>query len=177
MESGLQAVRAGMALPDAVLVGPRALRSESIRFALQARGEMLWFNVCLLMFVPQSLFDVLLRPAIENPRVTSILFTLDHSERERWQTAVMPKVAACSGHAKVREPLWCDLHESISFILAELEPSGNTEAHVSFWGEPFMSRITGEDVPRYIFHVQAHSELIGRLAELQRHYQVRSSHP
>jgi hypothetical protein len=28
---------------------------------------MVWFNVCLLMFIPQVLFDDLLRPAIENP--------------------------------------------------------------------------------------------------------------
>jgi len=43
-------------------------------------------------------------------------------------------------------------------------------AHLSFWGEPFMARTAGVDVPRYIFHVQAHSELIGRLVELERRY-------
>lgn len=44
---------------------------------------MIWFNVCLLMFVPQDLFDSLLRPAIENPYVTSIRFILDERERIR----------------------------------------------------------------------------------------------
>jgi hypothetical protein len=125
------------------------------------------------MFVPQALFDVLLRPAIENPRVTAIQFILDQSEQARWREAVLPKVAACVGRNKVREPLWRDLHESISFILAETQPGGAMEAHLSFWGEPFMSRATGRDMPRYIFHVQPHSELISRLVEIQRLYRLR----
>jgi hypothetical protein len=36
-----------------------------------------WFHVCLSMFRPQPLFDTLLRPAVENPQVTSIQFILD----------------------------------------------------------------------------------------------------
>lgn len=35
-----------------------------------------------------------------------------------------------------------------------------------------MSRATGRDMPRYIFHVQRHSELIGRLVEIQRLYRL-----
>jgi hypothetical protein len=31
-----------------------------------------------------------------------------------------------------------------------------------------MARTTGRDVPRYIFHVHAHSELVPRLVELAR---------
>jgi len=50
--------------------------------------------------------------------------------------------------------------------------SWGLEAHLSFWGEPFMSRATGRDMPRYIFHVQRHSELIGRLVEIQRLYRL-----
>jgi hypothetical protein len=170
--TAVQALRASLTPPDAILVGPERLQSESVRFARQASGDMIWFNVCLLMFVPQSLFDVLLRPAVENPRVTSIQFVLDESERERWQAAVLPKIAACNGREKVQEPVWCTLREAVSFILANFEPDGRQEAHVSFWGEPFMSRVTGQDLPRYIFHVQGHSELIGRLVELQRGYRL-----
>lgn len=48
-------VRATLTPPDAILVGPRSLRSESERFAEGARGDMTWFNVCLRMFVPQYL--------------------------------------------------------------------------------------------------------------------------
>ncbi len=164
-------IQTALTPPDVVLIGPPRLRAESERFARQARGEMVWFNVCLSMFVPQSLFDVLLRPAIENPRVTAIQFILDRGEQSRWHDVVLPKVSACGGRDKVREPLWRELHESISFILAETG-SGDLEAHVSFWGEPFMSRATGHDMPRYIFHVQRHSELIGRLVEIQRLYRL-----
>jgi hypothetical protein len=161
---------ASLAPPDVLLVGPSRLRAESERFARAARGDMTWFNVCLLMFEPDSLFDTLLRPAVENPHVTCIEFILDEGERGRWETAVVPKLLRCAGHEKVRTPRWCSLHESVSFILSEGASPGAVEAHVSFWGEPFMSRAPGRDIPRYIFHVQAHSELIGRLVELARQY-------
>jgi len=159
-------------LPDAVLVGPRQLRSASEAFARQARGNMVWFNVCLMMFRPQELFDVLLKPAVENPGVTRIEFLLDEGERESWRTHVLPKLEACAGRAKVAEPHWCTLQESVSFILADRAGDGRAEAQLSFWGEPFMARSTGRDVPRYIFHVQAHSELIPRLIELERTYRM-----
>mgnify|MGYP003519323404 FL=1 len=57
-------------------------------------------------------------------------------------------------------------------MLADRESDGHAEAQVSFWGEPFMARTTGRDVPRYIFPVQAHSELVARLVELERRYRV-----
>lgn len=164
-------IRAAVVPPDTVLIGPTALREESARFSQRARGEMVWFNVCLSMFEPQPLFDALLRPAIENPQVTTIHFILDEGERERWQTAVLPKVAACSGAASVAEPVWGTLDETVSCILAETG-AGGVEALLSFWGEPFMARASGRDVPRYIFHVQRHSELIGRLRELERDYRL-----
>ena len=104
---------------------------------------MVWFNVCLLMFAPQSLFDVLLLLAIENPHVRSIQFILDRSEQERWRTVVLPKVAGCTEKEKVLDPHWCDLRESILFILAAVEPEGVMEADVRFWGEPFMVKVAG----------------------------------
>ena len=165
----LARIEAAIAPADVLLIGPRHLRRSSEQFALSARGEMTWFNVCLLMFKPQPLFDALLRPAIENPAVTAIQFVLDESERDRWRDDVLPKVALCSGSAKVREPRWCQLEESVSFILADND-RGATEAHLSFWGEPFMARGTTRDIPRYVFHVQGHSELIPRLVELERGY-------
>jgi hypothetical protein len=122
------------------------------------------------MFRPQALFDALLRPAIENPGITAIQFILDESEKERWRDEVMPKVKACTGSEKVRQPIWCTLHESVSFILAETGPDRRAEVLLSFWGEPFMARTTERDVPRYLFHVQSHSELITRLGELERSY-------
>lgn len=157
--------------PDAVLVGPSTLREESTRFSAEARGEMVWFNVCLTMFEPQVLFDLLLRPAIENPDVDSIRFVLDESERQLWTETVMPKVAVLGGAEKVGEPTWCELQEPVSVITSETE-DGEVEALLSFWGEPFMARSGPQDVPRFIFHVQRHSELIGRLRELERGYRL-----
>jgi hypothetical protein len=169
-EAAVMKMQAALQPPDAVLIGPSQLRSMSAQFARRSLGEMLYFNVCLLMFRPQTLFDALLRPAIENPRVTAIQFILDESEKERWRDEVMPKVKACIGSEKVQQPIWCPLRESVSFIRAETEPDGNTEILLSFWGEPFMARSTARDVPRYLFHVQSHSELVTRLGELERSY-------
>ena len=159
-------------LPEVVLIGPRELRSASERFARQARGDMVWFNVCLSMFRPQELFDCLLRPAIENPGVTRIEFVLDASEQDHWREYVVPKLAACRGRDKVLEPQWCAMKETVSFVLAGRETDGRVEAQLSFWGEPFMARVTNRDVPRYIFHVQPHSELVTRLVELERTYRL-----
>ena len=158
--------------PEVVLVGPRHLRTASEAFARQARGNMIWFNVCLMMFRPQELFDCLLRPAVENPQVTRIEFVLDEGERANWRDHVVPKLAACRGREKVTEPRWCTLHESVSFVLGDRDADGQAEAQLSFWGEPFMARTTGRDVPRYIFHVHAHSELVPRLVELSRTYRM-----
>jgi hypothetical protein len=172
----LAGLRASLTPPDAILVGPRSLRTESERFATRARGDMTWFNVCLKMFIPQVLFDTMLRPAIENPEVRRIRFLLDERERERWATQVLPKIQACAGAEKVEEPIWCSLPETLSFILTGTD-AGRSEAHLSFWGEPFMSHSAERDVPRYVFHVQGHSELIGRLSDLERDYTAGASPP
>lgn len=169
----LEAMERRLVPADADLIGPRRLRDASTAFSRDARGEMTWFNVCLLMFRPQSLFDVLLGSALANPRVTAIQFVLDRGEQENWRNFVLPKVAPEHIGRKLREPYWCDLKEAVSFILAD-NAAGATEAQLSFWGEPFMSRSAGQDIPRYIFHVHAHSELVGHLAELERTY--RASH-
>src|SRR5450759_1002697 len=107
--------------PEVVLVGPRHLRGASETFARQARGDMVWFNVCLMMFRPQELFDCLLRPAVENSQVTRIEFVLDEGEQSNWREHVAPKLAACRGREKVLEPRWCALKESVSFVLADHE--------------------------------------------------------
>jgi hypothetical protein len=152
------------------LVGPRQLRAVTEGFSTRARGEMVWFHVCLLMFKPQSLFNTLLRPAIENPSVTSVEFILDTTQQALWHQEVRPKIDACLGKAKVREPHWTTIRENISLILSDTGPGGSTECLMSFWGEPFMAYHTGGEVPRYIFHIQSHSELVPRLLELARNY-------
>jgi hypothetical protein len=87
-------------------VGPRQLRAVTEGFASRARGDMLWFHVCLVIFKPQALFDTLLRPAIETPLVRSIQFVLDQEQQELWESAVLSKVQRCRGQAKVQEPCW-----------------------------------------------------------------------
>ncbi len=176
-ESGskIAQILTGLRPPDAVLVGPRDIRSVSEDFSRRARGDMVWFHVCLLMFRPQSLFDSLLRPAIENPLVKSIQFVLDKAQQELWHKDVLPKINACAGSEKVREPRWTTIRESVSLIISDVGPRATTECLLSFWGEPFMAHSTDKDVPRYIFHIQGHSELVVRLVELERAYRLGTS--
>lgn len=154
--------------PEVILVGPRHLRSANEHFIQRMSGDTIWFNVCLSMYQPPLLFDALLRPALDNPLVSSIQFILDDSQKDLWQQVVQPKIAGCAGNAKVREPRWYRISKTVSFILADSQVSGGTEALLSFWGEPFMAQATGRDVPRFVFHVQRHSELLPHLLELER---------
>lgn len=161
-------IQSALKRPDVVLVGPRHLRAANEQFVRHMSGETVWFNVCLSMYRPQPLFDALLRPAIENPAVSSIRFVLDESQKPLWEQAVWPKIAACAGHGKVEPPRWCRLSKTTSFILADSRVSGGPEALLSFWGEPFMAQSVERDVPRFIFHVQNGSELLPHLVELER---------
>jgi hypothetical protein len=166
-------MQSSLSTPDVVLIGPRQLRTANEQFARNMLGEAILFNVCLSMYRTQPLFDALLRPAIENPLVTSIKFVLDESQQALWQTEILPKITACGGNGKLREPHWCALSKNISFILADTQPEGAEEALLSFWGEPFMSQSTERNVPRYIFHIQAHSELLPHLVEMERNCRMR----
>ena len=170
--TALKELQATLLPPDAILVGPRQLRTVTEGFAGRAHGDMVWFHVCLLMFRPQSLFDTLLRPAIENPLVRSIQFVLDNEQQELWESAVLPKVRQCRGKDKMQDPCWTTIKENVSCIISDIGTEGRTECLVSFWGEPFMARTVGRDVPRYVFHVQSHSELVSRLVDLVRSYRV-----
>lgn len=166
-------IKSSLSIPDVVLIGPRQLRTANELFARGMRGDAVLFNVCLSMYRTQMLFDVLLRPAIDNPQVTSIQFVLDENQKELWQTEILPKLSACNGGSKVREPHWCNLSKNLSFILADTQPDGAAEALLSFWGEPFMAQSTERNVPRYIFHIQANSELLPHLVELERNCRLR----
>jgi hypothetical protein len=161
-------IKSSLTIPDVVLIGPRQLRAANEQFAINMRGETILFNVCLSMYRTPMLFDMLLRPTIENSQVTSIHFVLDENQKELWKSEILPKITACSGGSKVRDPHWCNLDQTLSFILADTQPDGATEALLSFWGEPFMAQSTERNVPRYIFHVQAHSELLPHFVELVR---------
>ena len=161
-------IQSAMKVPDVILIGPRHLRSRNEQFIQHMSGDTIWYNVCLSMYIPQPLFDALLRPAIENPLVSSIQFVLDENQKELWQQKIQPKIAACIGSAKVRAPRWRNLSKTVSFILADNQINGDAEALLSFWGEPFMAQTTQHDVPRFIFHIQRNSELLPHLIELER---------
>ena len=172
LKSSVQDVRLSLETPDAILIGPRHLRAESQRFVESAQGDMIWFNVCFLMFRTQEVFDLLLRPAIENPHVKSIQFVSDRSEQDLWDQYMAPKIRECSGSRKVAKPCWRDLPQTVSFILGDDNATGKPEALLSFWGDPFMSKSTGKQVPRYIFRIQSHSDLVAQFIELERHHRL-----
>ncbi|MCW8935779.1 MAG: hypothetical protein OQK98_13715 [Gammaproteobacteria bacterium] len=151
---------------DVILVGPRHLRSVNEKFIRHMSGDTVWYNVCLSMYKPQPLFDSLLRPALDNPMVSSIQFVLDESQKDLWIQYIQPKIAACAGNTKVKEPSWHNLSKTVSFIIADNQLNGATEALLSFWGEPFMAQSNEKNVPRFIFHVQRNSELLPHLMEL-----------
>ena len=119
---------------------------------------------------------MLLAPALDNPGVTGVQFVLAPGEQGRWQSAILSKVSQGHRAAKLRTPRWVELEENISFILAQNQ-GGNVEAHVSFWGEPFMARRRGQDIPRYVLHVQEQSPLINGLIELERSYRGKAAGP
>jgi hypothetical protein len=168
ISSAVEDVKRAVRTPDVTLIGPTELRAASLGFAQKGRGEVVWYNVCLRMYKAQQPFNIMLRPFIENPAVSSIRFVLDSEEKQRWQSDVLPKINATSGYTKVEEPYWYHLKDNISFVIAETGEEGQSEALVSFWGEPFMSIGTDKNVPRYVLHVNSSSELIARLKEKER---------
>lgn len=76
----------------------------------------------------------------------------------------------CRGAETVQGPVWRELDDNVSFILRGTE-NEQTDALLSFWGEPFMARTT-RDVPRYIIHVARDSELIPQLQDIEREYRL-----
>lgn len=168
IKSDIKSIELSLEAPAAALIGPRYLRTESRRFVETARGDMVWYNVCFLMFRSQEVFDLLLKPAIENPLVKSIQFISDESEKALWEANMLPKIGQCKESRKVLEPCWRTLSQTVSFILAETEHKGQTEALLSFWGEPFMAHTLDKQVPRYVFWVHGHSDLVAQLVDLER---------
>lgn len=98
---------------------------------------------------------------------------LDKSQREHWHAQVEATLASYQGRGIVTPPTWADLDSGVSFVLAETDTiGGKAEALVSFWGEPFMAVHHDRRTPGYIIHVREHSELIGRLREVERAFRM-----
>ena len=164
----LENIEKSTQVPEVTLVGPAKLREESTRFARQAHGEVVWFNMCLSMYRSQEPFDLMLRPFIENPEVKSVRFILKNTEKERWEKDVEPKIKACPGCKKVIAPFWRELDDAISYVMVETQDKGKFRALISFWGEPFMAIGIKKNVPRYVLWVGENSSLIDGLKEYDR---------
>ena len=89
----LRRIQSQLKPSEVLLVGPRHLRSANEQFVRHMSGDTVWFNLCLSMYRPQPLFDALLRPAIENPMVSSIQFILDESQQTTFNAAIPGIVA------------------------------------------------------------------------------------
>jgi len=172
IRSDVKDILARISLSDVHLIGPQHIHQTMADFCRRARNEMLWFHVCPLMFRQQAVFDAMLKPVIDNPHVTSIQFILDHKDREVWEHDILPKLRQCVGCGKVKETHWTPISGGVSAIIADIDKDGSKECLLSFWGEPFMARNSGHDVPRYVFHVHSHSELIGRMIEVVRQHKL-----
>lgn len=172
VESSVRDIRAGITPPQVILIGPDKLRQECEAFIRHARGNIVWFNMCCLMFRRQEIFDMLIGPALRNPHVRSIQFILHEEERPGWETNLLSRLRESSAQGKVREVRWFRAAQAISFILAELGSEGQLEALISFWGEPFMAQRTEHQIPRYVLRVRGQSDLVPRLVELARQHQI-----
>lgn len=151
------------------LIGPTRLRHATTQFAERAQGEVVWFNACPQMFENKELCRALLAPFLNNPRITSLHFVLDISQREHWQAKVASTLEAYMARGVVGPPTWSHLDSGVSFVIAETDQvDGKAEALVSFWGEPFMAVHHDRKIPGYIVHVRSNSELIGRFREVER---------
>lgn len=151
------------------LIGPTRLRHATAQFAARVQGEVVWFNACPRMFETKEMCDVLIAPFLANSRVTSVRFVLDNGQRRQWQAHVESTLQSYKARGVVEPPTWADLDSGVSFLIAETdEGDGKAEALVSFWGEPFMAVHHDRKIPGYIIHVRSHSELLGRLREVER---------
>lgn len=173
-EQHVAEIRAAMTPPELELVGPDSLRHVSRHFGQDAQGELIWFNLCLLMLSRQETFDVLIQPAIDNPELSSLQFVLDESQREQWETTVEPLLVERTDGETAVDVHWCQIDESIAFIHTGSE-SERPNALISFWGEPFMAETLERDVTRYILHAKEHSELIPHLRDLARRYRLQAA--
>ena len=172
-EQDIADIKAAMTPPGLELVDTDALRRTSRRFGQQAQGDLIWFNLCLLMLSRRETFDILVRPALENPDVSSLQFILDESQRERWESTVEPILAETTDGTTSIDVYWRQIEENIAFI--HTASGSEADALISFWGEPFMAETLERGVTRYILHAKKHSELIPHLRDMAQRYRLQST--
>lgn len=165
----LEELRAATPRSEVDLIGPSRLRAATAQFASRCQGAVVWFNACPEMLATKELCDAILHPFLVNPRISTIRFVFDHLQRNRWQEVVQSTLEPYLESGKILAPTWGELDSGVSFMLAETDAAqGKAEALVSVWGAPFMAVHHERHIPGYIMHVREHSELIGRLREVER---------
>jgi hypothetical protein len=165
----LEEIKGVIPQPEIDLIGPARLRCATAQFAGRCQGTVVWFNACPEMLATKELCQAILHPFLANPRINTLRFVLDHRQREHWETVVQATLGPFRESGKVEPPVWGDLDSGVSFLIGETDTvEGKAEALVSCWGEPFMAVHHDRRVPGYIIHVRQHSELIGRLREVER---------
>jgi len=125
----------------------------------------------------QVLFDQILRPSIESPRTSKIIFILQSSMRDIWRKDVQPKTKKCRGGEKVQLPVWGEIEESIAFQMIDVGVEREEkEAFLTVWGEPFMMEHGGgptkTQMPRHVLYLKSNSELIPYLKDIFTRYRL-----
>lgn len=164
----VQGIRETVGDTDIVVIAPLAMRQEFRDFATHMTGDVTWYNVCPRMFRRPEIFSATLAHLIDNPEVTAVHVLGDLRERQAWDRDVAPKLRAKDVESKVRSPMWGALSPAVSFIVGERQGIKRAQALLAIMDEPFASQGKGPSVPRYLFRVQNHSDILTAMAELAR---------
>lgn len=164
----LRDVREKVGTTDIVVITPLALRHEFRDFARHLRGHVTWHNACCRMFHRREMFESTLGLLLGNPEITTIEMLCDERERDAWDSDVATKVGRHGGAAKLTQPLFGRISSSVSFIIGEHREYERPQALMAIMDEPFASRGEGVSVPRYLFRIQNHSDILTALADVAR---------
>lgn len=164
----LRDIRETIGETDVVVIGALAMRHEVRDFASHVRGDVTWYNVCPRMFRREDVFTATLAQLIANPEVTSIHVFCNPCERDAWESIVAPRLRAMDREGKVGSPTFQPLSPAVSFVMGEREGMKHPHALVAILAEPFARQGTAPIMPRYLFRVQNHRDIISDMAELAR---------
>jgi hypothetical protein len=155
--------------PEIQLIGPKKMRQSYATFVTALYGEVRWFNACCRMFHRQEIFDLTLRPLLDNPNITSIRLLCRPEQRAAWHADVLPKLRQCENKEKLPEPFWATIEGSVSFLIGDIDGDGRNEALVSILDEPFAVSSHGTNAPRYLLRVFSTCDLMAHIEELARY--------
>lgn len=169
MRQDLRDLREKIGTTDLVVITPLALRREFCDFAAHLCGRVTWYNACCRMFHRREVFDGTLGQLLDNPEITALVLLCDEREREAWFGDVAARVQRHAGAEKLQTPLWADIPTTVSFLMGEHREYKRPQALMAIMEEPFASHGNGLSVPRYLFRIQNHSDILMAMAEVARH--------